>query len=165
MSDEDSYDMDINGKSTRFKHLGDKVLPEFKNVTSVSVIPFNDKGELVAIRLRHRGLDIPGGHVEEGESSPLETLEREVMEEACMTVEDPVLVDVIETDYFDEPSYMLIYGAFVKKLLPFKPSREASERVTIPITNFLEEYVAADKKLMHLAIKRAQEKLNLPVRH
>jgi 8-oxo-dGTP diphosphatase len=95
-----SYVLEINGKQTTFTHKGISAMPLFKQVTSVMVVPFTKEGLIVAVRLRNRGLDIPGGHVEKHERSPEETLRREIMEEACMTIFEPQMTEIIETDYF-----------------------------------------------------------------
>lgn len=152
-----SYTQDVKGKNVTFKHLGVVDIP-FEHVTSVSAAPFTENGELVVVNLRHRGLDLPGGHVEPGEKTPEETLNREVMEEACMTIRSPILADVIETDYFDDhPSYILLYGTYVDELQEFTPNRESSERVTISPSAFINQYEAGNKTLMKLAIARAWE--------
>ena len=91
-------------------------------------MPFTKDGQLVVVNLRQRGLDLPGGHVEPYESTPWETMSREVMEEAYMTIEDPVLIDVIESDYYENcSSYMLLYAAYVSELFEFQANNEASE--------------------------------------
>lgn len=134
-------------------------MPDFKDVTSVSAIPFTSDGDIMAVRLRHRGIDLPGGHVEAAETTPEETMNREVMEEACMTIKNPVLAEVIESDFFDHPSYMLLYGAYVDELYEFVPSTEASERVVLSQVSFLEQYEAGDKELMRVAIETAWQQL------
>lgn len=131
-------------------------MPPFKDVTSVSAIPFTEDGKLVVVNLRHRGLDLPGGHVEQGELSPLDTVTREVMEEACMTVKNLTLAEVIVSDYYpDRPTYMLLYAAFVNELLEFAPNDEASERVVINQKDFISRYQAGNKDLMQEAVYRA----------
>ena len=151
----------VKGKQVTFRHLGATKLPQFKFVTSVSVIPFTEDGDIVAVRLRHRGLDIPGGHVEPPETTPEQTMNREVMEEACMTIKSPVLVEVIESDYFDYTSYMLLYGAYVDELLPFDtPDDEMSDgREIVSQDEFIKQYDAGSKELMHQAILMAWKKL------
>ena len=155
-----SYTLKVNGKLTKFVHKGTNFIPPFKRVTSVSVIPFTKEGLVVAVRLKNRGLDIPGGHVEKNEKTPEETLYREVMEEAHMLISKPSLVEVIETDYFgqkpEEASYMLIYTAFVDKLLEYKTTDKMSyERIIISKEDFLNQYAAGDKELMEKTIDNA----------
>jgi 8-oxo-dGTP diphosphatase len=152
--------MHIKGKETTFTHLGPDDIPDFNDVTSVSVIPFNQDGNIVAVRLRHRGIDFPGGHVEPGESSPREAMNREVMEEACMTIRRPVLIEVIKSDHFATPTYMLLYAAIVDELRPFVPSAEASERITLGRNEFIEQYEAGNKSLMSAAIGAGWKKLS-----
>ena len=161
MSD-NSYTATVKGKPVTFTHRGASVMPDFKHVTSVSVIPFTTEGNIVAVRLRHRGLDLPGGHVEPGESTPEETLNREVREEACMTVRTPVLTEVVESDYFEQPSYMLLYAAFVDKLHEFEPSDEAAERVEVSPEEFIRQYAAGNKQLMAATIEAGWQLLNRP---
>ena len=158
--DDNSYVTSVKGKQVRFTHKDAVVLPPFQQVTSVAVVPFTKEGAIVAVRLRRRGIDLPGGHVEPGELTPEETLNREVMEEACMTVREPVLTEVIESDYFEQPTYMLIYGAYIDRLLPFTPSEEASERVEATREAFIAQYEAGSKELMALTVERAWRLLN-----
>lgn len=151
----DSYTIEDKGKRVTFMYLGVVPVPPFSQVTAVFAIPFTDDGKLVAVRLRHRGLDLPGGHVEPDETSPEQTMHREVMEEAYMTVHSPVLAEVIESDYFAEPSYMLGFGAWVDELQDFVPNDETSERVTVTVDEFIDQYSAGDKQLMRRTIERA----------
>ncbi|HSX30516.1 MAG TPA: NUDIX domain-containing protein [Candidatus Saccharimonadales bacterium] len=161
MSTPRSYQTNIKGKAVTFTHLGPVALPDFSAVTSVSVIPFTAEGEIVAVRLSHRGVDLPGGHVEPGETTPEQTLKREVMEEASMTVQAPVLVEVIESDYFDRPSFMLLYAAYVDQLFKFvpPPDEPSEERVVLSPTEFIAQYEAGNKALMAAAIESAWHRL------
>ena len=154
-----SYVSVVKGKQVRFTHKGADVLPPFRQVTSVAVVPFTEDGAIVAVRLRRRGIDLPGGHVEAGEQTPQQTMDREVLEEACMTVRDAALAEVVESDYFAQPTYMLLYGAYVDKLFAFTPSDEASERVELPREAFIAQYKAGDKELMAAAIDSAWRQL------
>jgi 8-oxo-dGTP diphosphatase len=157
MADSNSYVALVKDKRVTFKHKGASNMPPFQSVTSVSVVPFTKEGQIVAVRLRHRGLDIPGGHVEPGEITPEETMKRELMEEAGATVKHPVLVEVIESDFFEHPSYMLLYGAFVDELHDFVTTEEemSEGREIVSPAEFIEQYEAGNKKLMKLAIDTA----------
>lgn len=161
MTKNSSYTTLVKGKQVTFKHIGTTELPPFQFVTSVSVIPFTEDGDIVAVRLRHRGLDLPGGHVEPSETTPEQTMNREAMEEACITIKNPVLAEVIESDYFDHTSYMLLYGAFVDELLPFStPEDEMSDgREIVSQEEFIQQYEAGHKELMSRAIQTAWQKL------
>lgn len=150
----------VKDKLVTFTHIGNGVLPNFDQVTSVTAIPFTSDGQLVVVNLRHRGLDLPGGHVEPSETSPEQTMNREVMEEASMTIRNSVLIDVIESDYFDDrKSYMLLYAAYVDELKEFVQNDESSERIIISIEDFIQQYTAWDKVLMKDAITRGWELL------
>lgn len=155
-----SYNIVINGIDVAFSKVGIQGEPEFSKVTSVSVIPITEAGEIVAVRLKNRGLDIPGGHVEKHEKNPEETLHRELMEEANITVKDIKLVEVIRSNYFGnevkDASYMLIYVAKVDEILDFTLSDEMSyERVILSPEEFIRNYRAGDQDFMHEIIKQA----------
>jgi 8-oxo-dGTP diphosphatase len=160
MLSDNSYITLVKGRQVTFVHQGSSVMPDFKYVTSVSAIPFTESGNIIAVHLRHRGIDLPGGHVEPGELTPGETMNREVMEEACMTIRDAVLTEVIESDYFKHPSYMLLYGAYVDELFDFVPSEEADERVELTRKDFIRQYEAGSKKLMAIAVENAWRELS-----
>lgn len=161
MTQDNSYATLVKGKQVTFTHMGSAERPDFKYVTSVSVIPFTEDGDIVVVRLRHRGLDLPGGHVEPHETTPEQTMNREVLEEACITIKNPVLAEVIESDYFDHPSYMLLYGAFVDELHLFStPEDEMSDgREVVTREEFIRQYEAGNKELMSRAIQTAWQKL------
>lgn len=160
MNKDNSYVALVKGRRVTFMHQGARTMPDFKHVTSVSTIPFTETGNIMAVRLRHRGIDLPGGHVEPGEQTPEETMSREVMEEACMTIRNAILAEVIESDYFEHPSYMLLYGAYVDELFDFVASDEASERIEITREDFIEQYEAGNKKLIAIAIENAWRQLS-----
>lgn len=155
-----SYTQELDGKLVTFTSLG-VVDVSFEHVTSVAAIPFTADGKLVVVRLRHRGLDLPGGHVELHETSAEQTLRREVMEESCMTVGKLVLVETIKSDYFDTPSYMQLYAVLVDELYEFVASDEANERVIVSPDEFIAQYEAGDKELMRRAIGAGQKSLVL----
>ena len=151
-----TYKTQVKDRFVTFTHLGNASLPPFSQVTSVAAIPFTKEGQLVVVNLHHRGLDLPGGHVEAYETTPEETMNREVMEEACMTVRAPILVDVVSSDYFqDRLSYMLFYAVYVDELKEFIPNDESSERLVIDRGDFLRQYTAWDKDIMNDTIASA----------
>lgn len=155
-----NYNNVINGIDVTFSKVGTDNVPPFSKVTSVSVIPITESGEIVAVRLKNRGLDIPGGHVEKHEKTPEETLHRELMEEANVTVKDLKLVEVIKSNYFgDKPedvSFMLIYVAKVDEIYDFTLSDEMShERVITTPKEFIKNYEAGDKEFMNEILKNA----------
>ncbi|HEX8762191.1 MAG TPA: NUDIX domain-containing protein [Candidatus Saccharimonadales bacterium] len=158
-----SYTALIKGKTVTFTHIGATAKPLFKDVTSVSVIPFTKDGDIVAVHLKHRGLDLPGGHVEPGETEAEQTIHREAMEEAGITVTHPVLIEVIESDYYEHQTYMLLYSAFVHEFHEYEPGDyEMSEgREIVSQDEFIERYEAGNKKLMKQAIQSAWQILKI----
>ena len=155
-----SFKIPIKNKLVTFTFLGRDMLPSFNEVTSVMAIPFTESGELVIIDLYNRGWDFPGGHVDPGETSPQQTLRREVMEEASMTLHSPYFVQAVGSDYFDDKaSYMLFYTAYVDELLDFKQNDESSSRIITDLDTFINHYEAGDKQLVRQMIKEAWELL------
>ena len=73
-------------------HEGFKLTNE--KYTQVSGYIFNDKNQLLIVK-NGKTWTIPGGHPEEGESQ-LETLNRELMEEACVTLKDINYLGAVE---------------------------------------------------------------------
>ncbi len=112
-----NYKIDVRGKLYNLKLLGNSKMPDFDKVSSASALIFDKDGLILGVRLKNRGLDIPGGHTEPGDLNPEETLRREVMEEASATIKDIKLLEVIESDFFgstpEKASYMLIYTAMM----------------------------------------------------
>ena len=88
-----------------------------------------------------RGLSIPGGHIEPGES-PDACLIREAMEEAAVELVDVALLGHIVTDHTVNPSYtgryphraaQAMFVASVKRLREFRPAEDSTERRLVPI--------------------------------
>lgn len=70
-----------------FSSLSPEVLPglDWDSVSFAGAFVFSTDGKLLCLEQPHRGIDIPGGHRDPGES-PLETLGRETLEEIGVTV-------------------------------------------------------------------------------
>lgn len=127
-------------------------------MTSVCAVAFTADGKIVIVNTAKRGWDLPGGHVEPHENNPVETLSRELMEEAGVTVAQPVLVEVIESDFFDDKkSYMLIYSVLIRDMFDFKATNEISERRVASIEDFFASYEGSDKEFMRRTVLRAKE--------
>jgi len=75
---------------------------------------------------------IPGGHPESNET-PVETLEREVMEEACTTLKNIKYIGAVEVVENNETYYQLRYTARVLDVLPFNKEWETSERLFVAL--------------------------------
>jgi 8-oxo-dGTP diphosphatase len=99
------------------------------------------RGEhILAIENEH-GWDIPGGHIEPGET-PLQCLEREVQEEAGATFKNPRLFLRIESDAADryKDKVMLVYATDEFELGTFTPSHDAFGRDVIEISELMRRY-------------------------
>jgi 8-oxo-dGTP pyrophosphatase MutT (NUDIX family) len=96
--------------------------------------------KILAIR-NERGWEIPGGHIEPGETHE-EALIREVVEEAGATFSDAKLLAIIESSNQDKykDKVMLIYVTKNFKLGEFTPSEDAFNREVIEIKEFLQRY-------------------------
>lgn len=134
--------------------------PHISKITSVHVVPVADDGSIVAVNVTSRGWDIPGGHVDEGELSPLDSLRREVREEASISILEPALVDVLtlesETMDLSARPYMLLYAAKVRELGDFTPNNEISERSIMTAEKFVKNYFGNTtyaQRMIHLSIQ------------
>lgn len=114
----------------------DDLLPPIAEITSALALAF-DGERILMTNLRQRGWDIPGGHLEAGET-PEAAMRREVLEEA-----GAVLIDVQLLGYqrirllgaapagyrYPHPdSYQVLYLARVAELIDFVATEEASQR-------------------------------------
>ena len=107
--------------------------------TQVTGYIFNENNELLIVKIGDKWT-VPGGHPEEGESFT-ETLEREVMEEACVTIRDMHYigaVEVVEND--SDIYYQLRYTARVKDVLEFEQKWETSDRKFVKLDD-LDKYI------------------------
>lgn len=94
--------------------------------TQVSAYVYNEKNQLLIVK-NGNTWTIPGGHPEVNETQQ-QTLERELMEEACVTLKEIKYIGAVEVVEDDKVYYQLRYTAKVDKILPFKQEYEISER-------------------------------------
>lgn len=139
-----------------FVLLPPSFVPPFDQVTSASVVPFMHDGQIVAVE-ENRGLDIPGGHVQVGETSFEETARRETLEEIGATLEELKVVAIIQSNYYgNEPeklTYLVVYTALVKSLNE-DPSIVA-KRSVLDKAEFLSLYGPAFKQQMETLISES----------
>ena len=116
--------------------------------TQVSGYVFNEKGELLIVR-NEKTWTVPGGHPE-GSEAYEETLNRELMEEACVTLKDANYLGAVEVVENGETYYQIRYTAKVNEVLPFKQEWEICERKFVPLDE-LHNYIKWSKGITFAA--------------
>lgn len=106
--------------------------------TQVSGYIFNDKNQLLIVK-GGKTWTVPGGHPEQGETQ-FETLKREIIEEACVTIKDIKYLGAVEVVENGETYYQLRYTAKVNEILPFKGEWETDERLFVDLKD-LSKYI------------------------
>ena len=129
----------------------DQAPPEVETVSAVFLLGF--VGELVLSCRNERGWDIPGGHVERGESLEV-ALQREVQEEAGASVYNPTPYALLSTH--GNPKAMLFYASSTLSLHDFSPRNDAFERKLMSTEDLLRLY-HGDATLLQRLIREAQE--------
>lgn len=111
-------------------------LPERELISSVHAFCL-EGAKLLFVKHQNRSWDIPGGHLEAGESAE-QALKRELLEEAAVQIEQPEPVACLQVA-FGKPypqslkypvpiSYLVIYKTYVKEMLEFAAHYETTER-------------------------------------
>ena len=118
-----------------------KWIPNFdyknKRYTQVSGYIFDNDNNLVIVKSEN--WTIPGGHPEKDES-PEDTLNREVYEEACITIKDLIYLGAVEVKENNDIYYQLRYPANVDRVDSFKNEFEVSQREFVSL-NDLNNYI------------------------
>lgn len=107
-----------------------------KKYTQVSGYIFNDKNELLIVK-SGKSFTIPGGHPEMYET-PIDTLTREIYEEAYVEINDIKYLGAVEVVENNEIYYQLRYIAKVKNILPFEEKWETSQRLFVNVDNLID---------------------------
>jgi 8-oxo-dGTP pyrophosphatase MutT (NUDIX family) len=123
-------------RPNRVRLILDEELPPSELTTTAFVLAF-DGQRLLMTRLTDRGWDIPGGHIEAGES-PEAAVRREVLEETACVLGEARLLGYQQLSVLSEAppnyrypypdSYQLFYVAQVSVAREFLPTDEAAER-------------------------------------
>lgn len=135
-------------------------------VTSVHGYCFYE-GKIVLVHVEGRGFNIPGGHIEAGET-PEETLHREAYEEAYVTGEliyiGAIRVDHSENEKFTENGkyprigYQLFYRMDIAECLPFLRQHETLSRIWVEPEEI--PHVMDDHEIALFVLKEALKNKN-----
>ncbi len=142
---DEPFSFNYFGHTIVARSVGPSIMPSISKLVTAHVIPFDSDSNVVAVNITNRGWDIPGGHIDEGELSPLTTLRREADEEAQITVATPILIDILDLksetlSYLTAKPYMVLYAARIDTIREFTPNDEVSARQTMEPDRFIENY-------------------------
>ena len=141
----------------------DDSLPPQALMTSAFALVFCE-GNFLMTKLHHRGWDIPGGHIDPGET-PEQTVRRELMEEAAVELGAIRLFGYQKIRLLGEvpngyrypysTSYQVFYLGYVTKILPFTPTTEAEDRAFLPQDAALTQRWVQENRLLFDAAQQA----------
>lgn len=128
------------GAKIKITWVPSQQLPPTHLITSVHGLCFLD-GQVALVDLKARGMDIPGGHMEHGET-PEDCFRREVLEEAYLRGGACTLLGYTEVDNrenttwapespYPQVGYMVFYRMEVDEVLPFEGRFESSRRLFV----------------------------------
>ena len=127
-------------------------VPPLELITSIHGFCFYN-GKVLLVDLNHRGWDIPGGHIEEGET-PVQCFQREALEEGYVGGDcshlGAVEIDHHENPEWDETSkypivgYQLFYRMDVNTIFPFEAEFESGRRIFVNPED-VKQYISLDE--------------------
>ncbi len=146
-------------------------LPPLELIATAFALAFMD-GRLLMTHLRHRGWDIPGGHVEPGET-PEQTVRREVYEETAARL-GPLHVlgyqrlrllgpRPASSRYPYPDCYQVFYRAHIVSLDDFQPTAETQGRTLLSpeearVTAWVQRHSEFYEAALGLALNEARGK-------
>ena len=162
---DEPFSFNYFGHIINARSLGPVALPDIAKLITAHVVPITSDGNVIAVNIIGRGWDIPGGHIDDGEPSPVVALRREASEEAQITVTAPILIDILELKsdslgYLADRPYMALYAAKTDEVGEFNPNEEVSARETMTPGAFIENYFG-NKTYATQMMKSAMGALNL----
>ena len=137
-------------------HASDQV-PEGV-IKQVSGYIFNADNELLIVKVGDHWT-IPGG-TPEGDETPLETLTRELREEACVTIKAPNLIGHVHVEPENQsiaPYFQLRYASNIGEMKGFSADFEASARLFIPCEKVSGYITWHDSSVFQAELTTAQE--------
>lgn len=130
------FDIALLPKPNEYHLVLDDKIPPPELITSALALAF-DGDLLLMTNLTKRGWDIPGGHIDLGES-PEQTVQREIYEETGAYVHslyifgyDKFIIHAPKPEAYQYPypvSYQVFYWGSIARLEPFVPTSEAIGR-------------------------------------
>ncbi len=126
--------------------------------TQVSAYIFDEEDRLLIVR-NDKTWTIPGGHPEEGETA-IESLEREIMEEACVRVKDIEYLGAVEVIDKGDKYFQLRYTAKVDEVLSFISEFEISERKFVKLEELNKYITWSSGKTFKAQIASAKKQVN-----
>lgn len=149
----------------QFQVIEDNWRPPLELITSVHALCFEDSRMLMVKHAEAgRSWDIPGGHIELGET-PEQAVIREAFEEARVVIQDVrqlgyVQVDILEPKpkeyaYPYPTSYMLLFGGKITKVDQFNAEHETLDRDFFEPARAVElEWVKENPEIYQLALRQ-----------
>ncbi|WP_276609499.1 NUDIX domain-containing protein [Chengkuizengella sediminis] len=153
-----------DGHKVKLTWIPTNKLPPLDKVTSVHSICIKGH-KVLLVKIKGRGFNHPGGHVDEGET-PEQALHREVLEEGYVKG-DCEYLGMIEVNQAENPmydpngkypkiGYQLFYSMNITECLPFNRENESISRIWVEPSEV--PYVINDHNLVHLILNVALEK-------
>lgn len=147
---ETGYETNPSGLQLAFAEDGASLETATEKVTATFAFVRDAQGRLLTLR-NERGWDIPGGHLDEGESV-LDATHREVLEESSVTIKNLRFHALI----INGDTAMSVFTAEPDEIRQFVQYEEdpTSDRTFMDMEQFMQVYSGGDKGLMSGLIER-----------